>query len=76
MSNETNPELSINFNGNDWLVLERYLKHQLENCIGMLVSDDTDNDKANRLRGEIGRIRTILNLKALAAFDLTSAANY
>lgn len=75
MSQFTNPEQYINFNGNDWLVLKAYLKHQLENCIGKLVGD-VDNDEANRLRGEIGRIRTILNLEALAAFENTSAANY
>jgi hypothetical protein len=76
MSHQTNPENYINFNGNDWLVLESHLKYQLESLIGRLVGHDVNNDEANRLRGEIGCIRTILNLKALAAFETISAANY
>ncbi len=76
MSHNTTPEKYINFNGNDWLVLKTYLRYQQESIIGQLVGPDVTNDEANRLRGEIGRIRTILNLEALAAFENTSAANY
>ncbi len=75
MSHTTSPENYINFSGKDWRVLREHLQFQMETLVDRLCGDCT-NDEANSLRGELRRIKAILNLEDMAVFNLTSTATY
>lgn len=55
----------INFNGQDWAAIRRWLLESKEKKIGLLVSA-TDHDTSNKIRGALTIISELLALEEAA----------
>lgn len=58
-------EKHLNFAGQDWYILKKWLEEAKENKIGLLITADT-HDKSNQIRGALSIIQTLLKMEEAA----------